>query len=372
MLRTIYTDALGYNQVRNFVSIPHRDYVVKKRLNIFRLPNALYFKYYNASNSFFLNSHYEPFKTKDIHHFFNTISFGNTPWVTTFETLLPRWGRVPDWLERKGIELLAGGNCKKLIAVSECTKNIQSNYLNKFPKYKETILGKTMVLHPPQELLINSYEDKLLNDDYITFTIIGADFFRKGGKEILAVFDKLLSKGSPIKLNIVSSLQYGDYASGTTKSDKENALQIIEKHPRYISLFSKLSNDQVLELLKKTHIGLLPTYADTYGYSVLEAQAAACPVITTNIRALPEINNDKCGWVINVPIDTLGNGKLTSETDRKVFSNIIEEELYNIIDSICNDPALIRIKGEHALRHITADHNPSKNADALNRLYREI
>ena len=52
-----------------------------------------------------------------------------------------------------------------------------------------------------------------------------------------------------------------------------------------------LFNSEVMNILKNTHVGLLPTYADTYGYSVLEAQSFGCPVITTNIRAMPEINN---------------------------------------------------------------------------------
>ncbi len=62
-----------------------------------------------------------------------------------------------------------------------------------------------------------------------------------------------------------------------------------------------MPNQQVLELLKTCDVGLLPTYADTYGFSALEAQSAACPVISTDVRALPEINNTEVGWLINVP-----------------------------------------------------------------------
>ena len=72
----------------------------------------------------------------------------------------------------------------------------------------------------------------------------------------------------------------------------------VQKQPKlhkWISYVPKLTNNETLELMKKSHIGLLPTYADTYGYSVLEFQAAGCPVITTNVRALPEINNNNLG-----------------------------------------------------------------------------
>lgn len=57
--------------------------------------------------------------------------------------------------------------------------------------------------------------------------------------------------------------------------------------------------------MKKSDVGLLPTWADTYGYSVLEFQACGCPVISSNTRGLPEINNNEAGWIINMPLTKL-------------------------------------------------------------------
>lgn len=372
MPEIVYTDTIGYPQKRNIIDLPHSQYKIEKRLNAFRVPNALYFKYYNSSNSFFLNSHYEPFKRGNLHHFFNTISFGNSPWITTFETLLPRWGKVSKKLERKGVELLAGKKCKKLIAISECTRDIQSLYLNNFPDIKEEILQKTLILHPPQKKLIDSVDDKFLSQDAIIFTFIGADFFRKGGKEILAVFDKLLIAEAPVKLNIVSSLQYGDYASCTSSNHKIESINLINKFPKQIKWYTKLNNIEVLSLLQKSHIGLLPTYADTYGYAVLEAQAAGCPVITTNIRALSEINNNDCGWVIEVPKDEKGDGRIRTEKERNLFSSIIEDNLLKICLEILENPKICQTKGSAALERIIKYHNPEKAALFLNKIYKSV
>lgn len=44
--------------------------------------------------------------------------------------------------------------------------------------------------------------------------------------------------------------------------------------------------------MKKAHVCLLPTWMDTFAYSVLEAQACGTPVISTSLRALTEINNE--------------------------------------------------------------------------------
>jgi len=48
-------------------------------------------------------------------------------------------------------------------------------------------------------------------------------------------------------------------------------------------------------------LALLPTCAETHGDVVLEAQANGCPVITTDIRTLPEINPSEIGYLIEVP-----------------------------------------------------------------------
>lgn len=369
----VYTDDTnGYNQKRNFAALPFDKVVLEEKFNFFKIPNALYFKFFNRSNKLFLFSHAAITNTKSVFHFFNTVNLTRQPWIVSFETSLPRWGKIPKWLEKKGVELLAKDNCKKIIAISRCSYAIHKHFLSSYPKLMDSIMSKTMVLHPAQRLLINSYADKNLNPEFIEFTFVGADFFRKGGKEVLAVFDKLLDSNAPIKLNIVSSLNYGDYASKATLQDKEQALQIIRKHSDRITLFAKLSNAEVLELLIKSHVGLLPTYADTYGYAVLEAQAAGCPVITTNIRALPEINNDNCGWVIDVPKNSLGNGLLDSEHERTLFSSILKNELSIILTAICNTPGLIERKGTAAFQRIKEEHNPEVNAAILTQLYTQL
>src|SRR5690606_873447 len=119
--------------------------------------------------------------------------------------------------------------------------------------------------------------------------------------ETLKVFEALLPAHSELFLNIVSSMNFGDYATHTNESHFELAQTIIDQFPNNIKHYKHLKNEEVLDLFKKTHVGLLPTWADSFGYSVLEAQACGCPVITTDIRALPEINNNDIGWLIKVP-----------------------------------------------------------------------
>ncbi len=167
--------------------------------------------------------------TCDILHLFNTISLSSTPWVTTFETYLPRWGIATDFGIKSGVKLLASDSCKKLIAMSKCTYDFQCRYLERFQEYQD-IVEKICVIHPAQELMVNSYDEKRIGGDFLTFTIVGGDFFRKGGKEILIVFERLIQEGYPLKLNIISSMCYADYATKTSEKDLKEAMQIISEY----------------------------------------------------------------------------------------------------------------------------------------------
>ena len=110
-------------------------------------------------------------------------------------------------------------------------------------------------------------------------------------------------------------------------------------------------------------MALLPTYADTYGYFVLEAQSCGCPVITTDISALSEINNIDCGWVIPVPKDSFGNGVLNTEYERAEFSNCIYRGLEKYVLQVLDNPSLIKGKAMAAIERIRKQHDPLQHAE---------
>jgi hypothetical protein len=125
----------------------------------------------------------------DLLHFFNTISFSRTPWITTFETILPDYFYATRWGVRAGVRRLANASCKRLIAFSDSTRRIQEQFLDRdFRQYRDDIIQKTVVMHPIQETAISDYSDKPLPTNRLHFTIVGDDCFRKGGREIVKVF----------------------------------------------------------------------------------------------------------------------------------------------------------------------------------------
>lgn len=368
----------GYKVERNVLNKNLEHVEFKRKYDLFKFPQHLFYKIIGDNNTFLANSHYPiNFDTNNLWHLFDGVSFGKRPWVSTFVSYLPRWSFNKKSIQRKGVQLIAGFNCKKLIGISNCSLNIQKAYIDDIaPQLSESIKKKMAVLHPPQESVITEFNEKRLNKNNVVFTIVGAAFFLKGGAEILRVFDHLLEKNRPVKLQIVSSLEYGDFASKATKDDFKEAQRIITKHENIIH-YKSLPNKKVLDLFKNNHVGLLPSYADTYGYSVLEAQAAGCPVITTDIRALPEINSREYGWMIKLPkyesghYNELGRARYRTKEGREKISTAIEEQLETIIEEILNDPETIKLKGKKSLARINREHDPKKHANRLYEIYQK-
>lgn len=367
----IGTIGLSYNHRKNFYGLIPEKVGYFKVLDLIS-PYRVLMRYpilkKLLANSLLKNIHYAPFQKKvDIVHFFNTISFSDTPWITTFETFLPRWG-----MDEMGIKRICSEPCKRIVAMSFCAKEIMLQKVQeKFPDYFDRIESKLIVIHPSQKPIVNSWEEKGINvSEKIIFTLVGNDFFRKGGMEVLEVFKMLINEGANLELRIISNLKFGDYASKSTISDKDLALQLISEYPDQIKHYQNIPNSEVLELLKSTHVGLLPTYADTYGYSVLEMQAMACPVISTNIRALPEINSNERGWIIEVPKDKYGEGKYNSKEERELLSSKIENGLGLVLNEIINNPDIIIEKGQKALDGLKILNCPKTNGDAYFSIYK--
>ncbi len=339
--------------------------------------------------TFDLNNQFEDFDLNpvDLIHLSNGISYGKTPWVSSFETILPRFSELvtrhheelPQHvamtaLVERGLTALAGKPCQRIIAWSACSAAMQRDLLASFPTdYSKPILAKMEVLFPPQDLLVASSPIRQYNAlNPIRFILVGAAFFRKGGKEALLAFEKLVKEEHlPIKLVVVSALRLEPYAAHETEQDLLWAKQFFTDNADWVEYYVSLPNEKVLDLMKTCDVGLLPTWADTYGISVIEAQACGLPVITTDSRALPEINNNQVGWLIPVPQNRLKEALYTTEEERQTLSKSIREGLEQIVREIAADPQQITEKGALALEKIRKDHDPVQYANKLRTIYQE-
>jgi glycosyltransferase involved in cell wall biosynthesis len=172
-----------------------------------------------------------------------------------------------------------------------------------------------------------------------------------------------------IELIIISSLHIDNYATKKSVNDISQVRKFILENNQWIKFFSKLKNSEVLEWMKKSHVGLLPTYADTFGYSVLEFQAAGCPVISTNIRSLPEINNNDSGWMIKIPKNYLGEAIYSTKEDRYIISKLIRKGLEQAVHEIFSDKKIILEKSNNAIDQIKKNHSTQKYSEQLSEIY---
>lgn len=339
--------------------------------------NDLYLQF----NDFNLNN-------TDLIHLFNTVSYGSKPWIMSYEHIVPHFncmkrchiGPQPSFSSLrndrkfiKGLEALASNYCKKIIALSNCTANLERAMLNIFPEYKDVIENKLIIMHPPQKKLISNIDEKIFKfHGGINFIFIGHAFFNKGGVDLLeTMIDLKFKYNYNILLNIISSIITDDYVSLSNKYDIIKVKNMIKMNSSWIKWFPKLPYESVLELCKLSHVGILPTYADSYGFSVLEMQASGCPVITTNVRALPEINNDEKGWIINIPVNHLGEAIHSTEADRQEISKNIKLQLEGIIHEIFADPSVILTKGSYSLKDIENNHSLNKYSQKMKEIYIE-
>src|SRR5690606_1308548 len=130
------------NQLPEAVYVPVRDVYSYRRAIALKLNRVIGQPLFQT---FDLNNQFEDFDLSkvDVLHFSNGISYGKTPWVSHFETILPRFSEVlsqtkeahwqnlqPGRLTLKGLDALRGAACKQIIAWSENAANAQRKFLS--------------------------------------------------------------------------------------------------------------------------------------------------------------------------------------------------------------------------------------------------
>ena len=194
------------------------DFYTNLRVMLHKLPEAVYFPVKDTFSyrralalkinqvigkpliqTFDLNNQFDDFDLNrvDILHFSNGISYGKTPWVSHFETILPRFAEVlggakqnywqdvqPGRLTLSGLVALRGSACKQIIAWSENAAGIERRFLEQMPEeFRQPIAAKIRVLHPAQEPLVDQVTPREYDHDHpIRFMMVGAGLFSKGGR----------------------------------------------------------------------------------------------------------------------------------------------------------------------------------------------
>ena len=318
----------------------------------------------------------------DVIHTFNRVCLHDrNRWVATFEKTFPEYFREESRMNyrfmRKQLPLILSDKCIAILPMSQWAYNYELWLLSQFADQNEIerIKEKMTVVYPPQDLLVSQKEIQTKYDhtEKIRFLYVGSQVKRKGGAEVLKVFDSLRKEYDSFSLSFIGNIN-GNYNNFYMDIKEREQIQYIITHADWLDYHERLSNEAVLKLAKQAHVGLLPSMGDTFGFSVLEMQSCGCPVVTTDRQALSEINTQDYGWIVSTQGLKLLHGDDFAHYSRDeidFLSETIHKELKNIIVNILENRDVLCRKATLALKRIEHVHLPEQYAFKLNEIYKK-
>ena len=363
-----------------YIQIKNRRENVGRALRLIgrTFPSIRQTEFYAQGVHFTLDAPYYP--DIDVIHTFNRVCLHDrNRWIATFEKTFPEYfseeSRIDFKLMKKQLPLILSDQCVAVLAMSQWAYNYELWLLSQFANQEEInrMKEKMTVLYPPQELLITREEisQKFADVQSVKFLYVGSQVKRKGGAEVLKAFRELSCKFSNFSLVFIGNLS-GNYNNFYLDEKEKKEIQNVIQHADWLEYHEKVTNEEVLKLAKQAHVGLLPSMGDTFGFSVLEMQASGCPVITTDRQALPEINNNRCGWILDTTGADLGHGDDFAHYTRhevESLSGIVLEQLIKTVSQILEKPNELLEKALQATERVSKDHTPDGYCSALKEYY---
>ena len=125
-----------------------------------------------------------------------------------------------------------------------------------------------------------------------------------------------------------------------------------------------------MSLCKRTHIGLLPTYRDSFGYSTIEMQSCGCVVLSTDIFALPELNDPEIGYVcaIRHAVDALTDG---DDAAVQALRPLLAQQLQEQLTRMMAERGTLVDKAQMSLARVAERYDPERHGERLYKLYQE-
>ncbi|GBC82000.1 Glycogen synthase [bacterium HR10] len=177
-------------------------------------------------------------------------------------------------------------------------------------------------------------------DGIIRLLFVGLDPSLKGLPELLRAYEQVRRKHPHLRLEVVTRA-----SEDWKKQDSSLLAQGIRVHP-------PLPHERVLALMREADLFVLPTHADTYALSAVEAMAHRCALIVSNFDPLPELFPDaEVGFTV-APGDVRG---------------LIER-----LDVLITHRALLRQFQENARRRYLAVHDPARVRLKLEEVFHSV
>jgi len=228
------------------------------------------------------------------HSFFLDLQRFVLPWVhesdQAFGQFLSDYMHIKGYLKRRATELfssyLNSNGCRSVIAWSQWAKRgFVEDGVDR---------SKIHVIPPPFETVVDRRPHTGCN-----ILFIGRDFTRKGGDIALNAFCSI-PRSEDCRLIYVG------------KVNEPTARKVVSNDSRIVHLVSPTSRTLREDVWPITDVFLLPTRADAFAISAVEAMCRGIPVIATKLPALTEMVKDQV------------SGLLASPNDAQAFSRYVQ------------------------------------------------
>ena len=373
--------AEGMEKINFKLGVPQRGYGIKKNipqhfledavrpLDYFRVKSALNWRLRRKSDNCDLFRFRSPsLPSVDLLHFFNTVASTQTPWLVTFESLLPYFNSNNNDQE-KWLNYLLGDSCRGIIAMSNHSKiNFQWKLSQLgMQSFWSDFESKMTLLLPPEEL-----KQPRQRDNKIQFVFVAREFYKKGGHVVVRVLDHLRKH---VGCENWTAVLVGDLNSepdetvGSFDSVKADTMDLIQGLTGPVTHFTRLPHHEVVSVMQQSHFLLHPTLQDTYGYVITEAMSCGCVPVTCAIRAIEEIvDHGSSGFLLRVKTDSNGNPK--RYLSRSMWQEV-EAQLKSILIGLFEGSEFEQYErlATGARKHIEVFHNPKVHSSKLLEIY---
>jgi glycosyltransferase involved in cell wall biosynthesis len=209
--------------------------------------------------------------------------------------------------------------------------------ITRIPNYYPIDLARSLSIYDAKK---KSIKQKL------EISFIGKLTFLKGADTIFELISDLLITDDNVQINIIGD--DGGDLFGRKYFQKYNA---IVKHHK-VKLMNRVPNEDVLEILKKTHILLVPSLWENQPTIIFEGIANGCLVLANNIGGIKE------------QLTEFGDGYLIDGNNKK--------EYLNLINNISTDHSIYDLKVKKAIMKMSSIFSKEEFLDRQEKFYKNI
>jgi glycosyltransferase involved in cell wall biosynthesis len=275
----------------------------------------------------------------DLVHAYQRLPINGPKFVVSFDAEMPNMPEGGSGIaKRLAWSMLRSDRCRHLLPHSHHALELFRSSMAGFAGLQD-VLRKTSVVYPAVSMGVERRE--WLVQGVPTILFVGRLFFIKGGHLMLEALKRLQSRHA-FRLVVVSNLHTIDWFRTRLPSD----VALVKEKIAALGgdLYEELPNAEVLSLMNRSDILLLPSISETFGFVLIEALAAGLVPVASGIRAIPEIVcNGETGLLLNAPVDS--KGCIDSSLD---YESVIVSSLESQIESLLEDPSRITRMGRNA------------------------